>query len=207
VNPRTASLDMIDMIRVTDARRPVRVKRKVSAVEARKRFGEILESVFYRGDEVVIERAGKAMAVVIPTERYEALERSRERLFELIEKNWERNKDVPAEEIEQDIQKAIREVRGQGASAETLDEGGAGISLDDSGQYPDCGRLPCAVRPQKAEYLSPPDVEGDVVNGQKVAVALGKSFHLDRRGITHVSSSQISLLAMDFIALRRSTAY
>ena len=93
------------------------VKRKVSAVEARKRFGEILESVFYRGDEVVIERAGKAMAVVIPTERYEALERSRERLFELIEKNWERNKDVPAERIERDIQKAIREVRGQGASA------------------------------------------------------------------------------------------
>ena len=95
----------------------MQVKRKVSAVEARKRFGEILESVFYRGDEVVIERAGKAMAVVIPTARYEALERSRERLFELIEKNWERTKDVPAEQIERDIQKAIREVRGQGAGA------------------------------------------------------------------------------------------
>ena len=93
------------------------MKRRVSAVEARKRFGEILEGVFYRGDEVVIERAGKAMAVVIPTARYEALERSRERLFELIEKNWERNKDVPAEEIERDIQKAIREVRRRGAGA------------------------------------------------------------------------------------------
>jgi len=87
------------------------VKRRISAVEARKRLGEILESVYYRGDEVVIERAGKAMAVVIPAERYEAMERSRERLFELIEKNWERNKDIPYEEIERAVQQAVEEVR------------------------------------------------------------------------------------------------
>lgn len=88
------------------------MKRRISAVEARKRLGEILESVYYRGDEVVIERAGKPMAVVIPAERYEAFERDRERLFELIEKNWERNKDRPYEEIEREVQAAIREARG-----------------------------------------------------------------------------------------------
>ena len=88
------------------------MKRRISAVEARKRLGEILESVYYRGDEVVIERAGKAMAVVIPAERYEAMERSRERFFELIEKNWERNKDIPYEEIERAVQQAVEEVRG-----------------------------------------------------------------------------------------------
>jgi len=88
------------------------VKRRISAVEARKRLGEILESVYYRGDEVVIERAGKAMAVVIPAERYEAMERSRERLFDLIEENWERNKDIPYEDIEREVQQAIGEVRG-----------------------------------------------------------------------------------------------
>ena len=89
------------------------MKRKVSAVEARKRLGELLEGVYYRGDEVVIERAGKPMAVVIPAERYETMERSRERLSELIEKNWERNKDVPYEEIEREVAQAIREVREQ----------------------------------------------------------------------------------------------
>ena len=89
------------------------MKRRISAVEARKRLGEILESVYYRGDEVVIERAGKAMAVVIPAERYEAMERSRERLFELIEKSWERNKDAPYEEIEREVQEAIEQVRGK----------------------------------------------------------------------------------------------
>ena len=88
------------------------MKRRISAVEARKRLGEILESVYYRGDEVVIERAGKAMAVVIPAERYEAMEKSRERLFALIEENWERNKNIHYEEIEREVQEAIGEVRG-----------------------------------------------------------------------------------------------
>ena len=105
---------MIDMIMMmTNHRRPMQVKRRVSAVEARKRLGEILEGVYYRGDEVVIERAGKPMAVVIPAGRYETMERSRERLFELIEKNWERNKDIPYEEIQREAEQAIREVRGQ----------------------------------------------------------------------------------------------
>ena len=87
------------------------VKRRISAVDARKRLGEILEGVYYRGDEVVIERAGKPMAVVIPANRYEVLERSRERFFELVEENWEHNKGVPYEEIEQAIEQAMREVR------------------------------------------------------------------------------------------------
>jgi len=84
---------------------------RLSAVEARRRLGEILEGVYYRGDEVVIERAGKTMAVVIPADRYEALERSRERLFELIEKAQARNRDVPYETIEQDVAATIKEAR------------------------------------------------------------------------------------------------
>ena len=60
---------------------------------------------------MVIERAGKPMAVVIPADRYEALERSRERLFELIEKAQARNKDVPYETIEQEVAAAVTEVR------------------------------------------------------------------------------------------------
>lgn len=93
------------------------MKRTVSAVEARKRLGELLEGVFYRGDEVVIERAGKTMAVVIPAERYEAMEQSRERVFQSIEKIWEQNKDVPPEEIERDIDLAVKEVRRRNARA------------------------------------------------------------------------------------------
>jgi prevent-host-death family protein len=89
------------------------MKRHVSAVDARKRLGEILESVYYRGDEVIIERAGKPMAVVIPAQQYERLQRDRERVLDLLEKNWEHNKDVPYEEIEKAIEEATTEVRGK----------------------------------------------------------------------------------------------
>ena len=87
------------------------MKRKVSAVEARQKFGELIERVYYRGDEVVVERAGKPMAAVVPMHIYESYLRQRERLFELVERNWEKNKDVPLEEIEADIAEALREVR------------------------------------------------------------------------------------------------
>ena len=87
------------------------MKRTVSAVEARQRLGELLEGVYYRGDEVIIERAGKTMAVVVPAERYEAMQRSRERLFDLIEQAQERNRDVPEEITSKEIEEAIREVR------------------------------------------------------------------------------------------------
>lgn len=92
------------------------MRRRVSAGEARKRLGELLEGVFYRGDEVIIERAGKPMAVVIPAERYEALERNRERLFDLVERAQQRNEDVPADAIEREVRVAVDEVRGESSA-------------------------------------------------------------------------------------------
>jgi prevent-host-death family protein len=87
------------------------MKRTLSAVEARKHLGEILEGVYYRGDEVVIERAGKPMAAVIPPARYRAMEQERELMIELLERTHERNKDVPYAVIKREVEQAIREVR------------------------------------------------------------------------------------------------
>jgi prevent-host-death family protein len=83
----------------------------ISAVEARKRLGEILEGVYYKGDEVVIERAGKPMGVIIPAKMYERLARERDEFWKLSERAQERNKDVPPEILEAEIDEAIREVR------------------------------------------------------------------------------------------------
>src|SRR5690348_13948075 len=92
------------------------MKRRLSAVEARKNLGELLEGVFYRGDEVVIERAGKPMAVVVPAALYESIVRDRERLFELIEANWEQNKDLALEEVDRDVKAAVEAARGKTTS-------------------------------------------------------------------------------------------
>jgi prevent-host-death family protein len=79
-------------------------------MEARRKFGEMLEDV-RRGDEVVIERAGKIMGVLIPPDRYKMIEASREHLVETIERIREHNKDVPEKVIAQDVDEAVRAVR------------------------------------------------------------------------------------------------
>ncbi len=87
------------------------MKSKLSAVDARQKFGEVLEGVYYKGDEVVIERAGKPMAAIVPLRIYENYLRRRERLFEIIEKTWEYNKDVDPAEVEADVAEAVAAVR------------------------------------------------------------------------------------------------
>jgi prevent-host-death family protein len=86
------------------------MKRTISAMEARKRFGELLEDVS-RGDEVVIERAGKPMGVVVPISRYDALERRREAFFATMAENAEKNRGAPDDELSREIKEAIREAR------------------------------------------------------------------------------------------------
>lgn len=92
------------------------MKRTLSAMEARRKFGEMLEDV-RRGDEVVIERAGKIMGVVISPERYKMIERRREDFWSAVDKIREHNKDVPVEEIERDVDAAVRAVRNKRAKA------------------------------------------------------------------------------------------
>jgi prevent-host-death family protein len=108
-NAALTDIVIIVILIITVAR--AKMKRTVSAMEARKRLGELLEGVFYRNDEVVIERAGKPMAVVIPAYLYQNIERGRDRLMELIKMNWEHNKDVPPEELEADIEAVMLELR------------------------------------------------------------------------------------------------
>ena len=45
----------------------------VSAMEARNRLGSLMNAVSLTGDDFVIERAGKAMAVIISVEKFNQL--------------------------------------------------------------------------------------------------------------------------------------
>lgn len=88
--------------------------RTVTAQEARQRLGQLLEGT-RRGDEVIIERAGKPMGVVISPSRYADLERRREeakqRLFEMVDELREQNKDADPDEIQRAVDAAVAAVR------------------------------------------------------------------------------------------------
>jgi prevent-host-death family protein len=49
------------------------MERVMSATEARVHFGEVLTAVAEQGDTVIVERAGRQLAVVIPLGDYEHL--------------------------------------------------------------------------------------------------------------------------------------
>jgi hypothetical protein len=48
----------------------------VSTMQVRKSIGDILNRVALRGDEYLVERKGKAMAVVMPVEKAESIRRA-----------------------------------------------------------------------------------------------------------------------------------
>jgi prevent-host-death family protein len=57
----------------------------VAAVKARQQFGTLLNEVDLKGTQVVIERDGKPMAVMISYRQYDAWFKEREKSFERLE--------------------------------------------------------------------------------------------------------------------------
>ena len=87
------------------------MKKTISALKARKNLGQILEEVFYKGDKVIIERAGRPMAAMVPVWLLEQWQEQREIFFDLIKKIWEKNKKVPQKKIEEEVKEALSSVR------------------------------------------------------------------------------------------------
>lgn len=85
--------------------------KNVTAVKARKNFGEIIEEVYYRGDQFIVERSGKPMAAVVPLSLLEQWKKQREEDFKVFDEIWAKNPDVDEEELQRDIAQAVAEVR------------------------------------------------------------------------------------------------
>ena len=83
----------------------------LTALKARQNLGEILEEVYYKGDQYIIERAGKPMAAVVPLWQLQARDQRRERLFGRVRKVWESSAQVKPETIEAEVASAVRAVR------------------------------------------------------------------------------------------------
>ncbi|MDP3014589.1 MAG: type II toxin-antitoxin system Phd/YefM family antitoxin [Candidatus Subteraquimicrobiales bacterium] len=82
-----------------------------TAIMARKKFGQLLEEVFYRRDEFIIERAGKPMAVLIPIQEFEKWQKQREKDFMIFDKIRAKAKGAKIEEVEKEVTEAVVKVR------------------------------------------------------------------------------------------------
>ena len=84
---------------------------RIGAREARNKFSELLGSVRFGKEEVIMERSGKPMAALIPMETYERLIAERRTRFEVLESIRSCIPEISYEEIEKDIADAISIVR------------------------------------------------------------------------------------------------
>lgn len=89
--------------------------KKVNALNARKKLGQLLEEVYYKGDQYVIERAGRPMAAVVPVWQLDERAARKDRLFAMVEEVWQRNRPLKSEVIGQEVKRAVRAVRRKAA--------------------------------------------------------------------------------------------
>jgi prevent-host-death family protein len=88
---------------------------RMGAKEARSRFADLLGSVHYGQQVVIVERSGRPMVAVIPVEMYERLMAEREARFEVLNRIRHLLPELSAEEVEQDVAEAMAAVRAAGA--------------------------------------------------------------------------------------------
>jgi prevent-host-death family protein len=86
------------------------MQKTISAFEARRKFGKVLDDVVAQRDEVLVERHGKPVAVVVPVALYESFqeqrEASRDELFRSIEQAG-KNANLSPEEADQVALEAV----------------------------------------------------------------------------------------------------
>ncbi|MEK7400186.1 MAG: type II toxin-antitoxin system Phd/YefM family antitoxin [Candidatus Poribacteria bacterium] len=87
------------------------MQKTIDAIEIKETLDQILNEVFYKDNQIVIERAGKAIAVVISPSEYEAYKKQRKKDMSIFDEIRKLNKGTDPEELEKDIQEAIQAVR------------------------------------------------------------------------------------------------
>lgn len=60
--------------------------KKISALKVRQNLGQVMNEVALRGDEYIIERAGKPLVAMIPIEKYRSLQEDLDKVFESLDK-------------------------------------------------------------------------------------------------------------------------
>ncbi|MGI8913377.1 MAG: type II toxin-antitoxin system Phd/YefM family antitoxin [Chloroflexota bacterium] len=85
---------------------------RVGAKQARDNFSQLLGTVHYGKETVIVEKAGKPFVVVISPEEYDRYRQLvRQRAVQLIEHVHQRNEDVDPAELERDIVATVEQVR------------------------------------------------------------------------------------------------
>jgi prevent-host-death family protein len=73
---------------------------------------QIMNEVALRGDDYIVERAGKPLVAIISMEKYEVIQKERDAALQALDQIWDKMKDEEIEVVENTINEAIRATRG-----------------------------------------------------------------------------------------------
>lgn len=90
----------------------------MSSREARANFSELLGSVYFTKNPVIVEKKGKAMAVVISPDQYKQLEKIKADGWAVVDEIRKRNADKDPDEVYRDVTAVVEQVRQEMYEAE-----------------------------------------------------------------------------------------
>lgn len=85
--------------------------KKISALKARQNLGQVMNEVALKGDDYIIERAGKPLVAVIPIEKYQSLQQEIEEFFEALSQMRANLKEKDEKEMDVLVEEAVRSYR------------------------------------------------------------------------------------------------
>ncbi|MHB8644767.1 MAG: type II toxin-antitoxin system Phd/YefM family antitoxin [Thermomicrobiales bacterium] len=91
-------------------RRMMMVKH-ISSRDARAQFADLLGSVYYTNEAVIVEKKGKPVAVIVSPAEYQAMQEAAARDWAVIDQLQVRNADRSADEVLADVTAEVEAVR------------------------------------------------------------------------------------------------
>ena len=85
--------------------------KRISALKARQNLGQVMNEVALKGDDYIIERAGKPLVAVIPMEKYQSLQRDWDEFFESVRTVGANIKEKEFETVDKLVDEAVRAYR------------------------------------------------------------------------------------------------
>ncbi|MEI9479981.1 MAG: type II toxin-antitoxin system Phd/YefM family antitoxin [Deltaproteobacteria bacterium] len=83
----------------------------ISALRARQTLGQVMNEVALKGDDYIIERAGKPLVAVIPIEKYQSIQQEWDEFLEGVSAMGANIKEKDYEVIDELVDEAVRASR------------------------------------------------------------------------------------------------
>lgn len=87
------------------------IAKTIPALEARTHLGEILKKAYKGESRFIVEKSGIPMVAIIGIDEFTSLVKAREERFEVYDRIQAKTKGFTAEEVEKDVEEAVRAIR------------------------------------------------------------------------------------------------